>query len=50
MWLINQEVLELLVHCMPEKEGPHFLLTIKQFQWRVLACKLTDKDGPVCYY
>ena len=27
-----------------------FLLTIKLFQWNVLAYKLIDVDCPVCYY
>ena len=42
--LINPEELELQVHRLPERDGPHFLLTIRLFQWSVLAYKLTDMD------
>ena len=45
MWLISQEVLELWVHRVPERDEPRFLLTIKQ--WNVLAYMLTDEDCPV---
>ena len=33
-----------------ERDGPHFLLTIKLFQWNVQAYKLTDVDCPLCCY
>ena len=39
-----------VVRCVPERDGPHLLLTIKLFQWSVLAYKLTDVDYPVCSY
>ena len=50
MRLISQEVLELWVHRVPERDGPRFISTIKQFPWNVLGYMLTDEDCPVCCY
>ena len=50
MRLISQEVLELWVDRVPERDEPRFLSTIKQFLWNDLAYMLTDEDCSVCCY
>ena len=50
MWLTSQLILELWIHHVLKRDGSHFALTLRQFQWSDQAYKLTDDDCLVCCY